>query len=877
MSILSFLFGNKDKRVLRKLGSVVNSINDLEQNFGSFTDEELKNTTSKLKERLSEGSSLEDLMPEAFAAVRESSKRFLGLRHYDCQLIGGAILNEGMIAEMATGEGKTLVATLPCYLNALTGKSVIVVTANEYLAKRDANWMAPIFEGLGMNVGYITPELNPLEKKENYAKDIVYATNNELGFDYLRDNMVLREEDRLQRDPYFVVVDEVDSILIDEARTPLIISGVAEDNGPLYKKLKPVVKSLTEEEFDFEKEEVVKAGDFTIDLQSRSIEITENGHEKIENYLKQNNLLEDSVSLYASENLKLLNMVQALVRAETLFEKNTDYIVQNGKVILIDTNSGRAMPGRRLSDGVHQALELKENLDIQVESQTLASTTFQNFFRMFEKLSGMTGTAKTEAREFDEIYSLEAISIPTNLPMVREDKNDKIYLTEEEKNDAIIDEIKTYHEKGNPILVGTISVENSEVLSKKLDTLNIPHRVLNAKQNQQEAEIISQAGKEKAVTIATNMAGRGTDIVLGGFPESETARKEIVELGGLHVIGTERHESRRIDNQLRGRSGRQGDPGSSQFFLSLDDGLLKIFAPDRMKALMQSFGGMKKGESIEHKMLTNSIERAQRRVEGRNFDIRKRILEFDDVLNEQRQVIYKQRKEILEDKDLDDLISNMRADVLSSTFEAHIPEYEIETNWKVDELTNILESEFNLQFNLKAELENSESNTQEVLNKLLDFADEVYLEKRNKFPNVYSQLENQIILQVIDQSWKNHINQLDSLRQNIGFRSYAGKDPRLEYKREAFEMFEQLLETIKKESTRFLCRVEVKPEDEQEIEKMKSREVLEKTKTVHENSPSAFMDNSVSNQQVSNNDQPVEGNRRLRRLQAKANRKKKKR
>ena len=877
MSILSFLFGNKDKRVLRKLGSVVNSINDLEQNFDSFTDEQLKNTTSKLKERLSEGSSLEELMPEAFAAVRESSKRFLGLRHYDCQLIGGAILNEGMIAEMATGEGKTLVATLPCYLNALTGKSVIVVTANEYLAKRDANWMAPIFEGLGMNVGYITPELNPLEKKENYAKDVVYATNNELGFDYLRDNMVLREEDRLQRDPYFVVVDEVDSILIDEARTPLIISGVAEDNGPLYKRLKPVVKSLTEEEFDFEKEEVVKAGDFTIDLQSRSIEITENGHEKIENYLKQNNLLEDSVSLYASENLKLLNMVQALIRAETLFEKNTDYIVQNGKVILIDTNSGRAMPGRRLSDGVHQALELKENLDIQVESQTLASTTFQNFFRMFEKLSGMTGTAKTEAREFDEIYSLEAISIPTNLPMVREDKNDKIYLTEEEKNDAIIDEIKTYHEKGNPILVGTISVENSEVLSKKLDTLNIPHRVLNAKQNQQEAEIISQAGKEKAVTIATNMAGRGTDIVLGGFPESETARKEIVELGGLHVIGTERHESRRIDNQLRGRSGRQGDPGSSQFFLSLDDGLLKIFAPDRMKALMQSFGGMKKGESIEHKMLTNSIERAQRRVEGRNFDIRKRILEFDDVLNEQRQVIYKQRKEILEDKDLDDLISNMRADVLSSTFELHIPEYEIETNWKVDELTNILESEFNLQFNLKAELENAESNTQEVLDKLLDFADEIYLEKRNKFPNVYSQLENQIILQVIDQSWKNHINQLDSLRQNIGFRSYAGKDPRLEYKREAFEMFEQLLETIKKESTRFLCRVEVKPEDEQEIEKMKSREVLEKTKTVHENSPSAFMDNSGSNQQASNNDQPVEGNRRLRRLQAKANRKKKKR
>jgi preprotein translocase subunit SecA len=496
---------------------------------------------------------------------------------------------------------------------------------------------------------------------------------------------------------------------------------------------------------------------------------------------------------------------------------------------------------------------------------------------MFEKLSGMTGTAKTEAREFDEIYDLEAVSIPTNLPMIRENKNDKIYLTEEEKNEAIISEIQTYFERGNPILVGTISVENSEILSKKLESLNIPHRVLNAKQNQQEAEIISQAGKIKAVTIATNMAGRGTDIVLGGFPESEKARKEVVDLGGLHVIGTERHESRRIDNQLRGRSGRQGDPGSSQFFMSLDDGLLKIFAPERMKALMQSFGGMEKGESIEHKMLTNSIERAQRRVEGRNFDMRKRILEFDDVLNEQRQVIYQQRKEILEDHDLNDLIATMREDVLVKVFNSHIPEFEIESNWKVEELKNTLQVDFNLLFNLEEELDKCESNTQEVLESLIQFAEKAYFEKRANFSEVYSQLENQIILQVIDQSWKNHINQLDSLRQNIGFRSYAGKDPRLEYKREAFEMFEQLLETIKKESTRFLCRVEVKPEDEAEIKNMKTREVLEKTQTVHDNSPSAFIENSVSNKQDNNNSSPTEGNRRLRRLQAKANRKKNKR
>ena len=876
MSLLSYFFGNKDKRILKSFSKDVKAINNLEEEFSSLSDDELRNKTLEFKEDLKNGKSLEDIKPYAFAAVRESSKRNIGLRHFDCQLIGGGILNEGLIAEMATGEGKTLVATLPCYLNALTERSVIVVTANEYLAKRDAEWMKPIFSGLDMTVGHITPDLDGSQKKENYKKDIVYATNNELGFDYLRDNMVLREEDRLQRDPYFVVVDEVDSILIDEARTPLVISGVAEDNGPLYKKLRPILSTLQEEELiDAESDEPIGAGDYIVDLQSRSIDITENGHEKIESYLKDNNLLEKSLSLYASENLKLLNMVQALLRAEVLFEKNTDYIVQNGQVVLIDSNSGRAMPGRRLSDGVHQALELKERLEIQVESQTLASTTFQNFFRMFEKLSGMTGTAKTEAREFEEIYGLSSISIPTNLPMIRDDKNDKIYLTEEEKYEAIINDISEYHQKGNPILVGTISVENSELLSNKLNQQNIPHRVLNAKQNQQEAEIISQAGKMGAVTIATNMAGRGTDIVLGGLPENTENRKQVVESGGLHVVGTERHESRRIDNQLRGRSGRQGDPGSSQFFLSLDDGLLKIFAPERMKSLMQSFGGMKKGESIEHKMLTNSIERAQRRVEGRNFDMRKRILEFDDVLNEQRQVIYKQRKEILEDTELKDLILSMREEVLSKVFELHVPEYEIEVNWQTEGLTELLLNDFNLNFDIKNKLQDNESEPIRVLDELLIFANDSYEEKVKNFPDVYSQLENQIILQVIDQSWKNHINQLDYLRQNIGFRSYAGKDPRLEYKREAFEMFEQLLETIKKESTKFLCKVEVKPEDEEEINKMGNKKIMNETKSSHENSPSAFSSNNLSKGETKST--PQEGNRRQRRLQAKAKRNKRKR
>ena len=566
MSILSKIFGNKDAKSLKAANRYLERINDLEDKFSKFSEEELKQTTKNLTKAYEQDNNLENLIPDAFAAVRESSKRNIGLRHYDCQILGGIVLHNGSIAEMATGEGKTLAATLPCYLNALTKKSVLVITANEYLAERDAKWMGPVFEGLGMSVGFISSGLNLSERKAVYEKDVVYVTNNEIGFDYLRDNMLLRKEDKTLRGLNFAVIDEVDSILIDEARTPLVISGVAEDNADLYLKLKNIPQFLREEIIDLETNETTTEGDYVIDLQSNAIELTNSGHEKVEEKLRSLGLISTDENLYSSKNLKLLEMVLCILRANLLFLKNTDYILQNNKIVLIDTNSGRPMPGRRLSGGVHQALEMKENLPIQKESQTLASITFQNFFRLFEKISGMTGTAKTEAAEFDEIYGLSAVSIPTNMPMVRKDMEDKIFLSLDEKFDAVVNEVSTFHEQKRPILIGTISVETSEIISKKLEAKNIKHNVLNAKQNQSEAEIISEAGKLGAVTIATNMAGRGTDIVLGGIGFNEDERQKIVNLGGLHVIGTERHESRRIDNQLRGRSGRQGDPGSSRFF-----------------------------------------------------------------------------------------------------------------------------------------------------------------------------------------------------------------------------------------------------------------------------------------------------------------------
>ena len=871
MSFLSFVFGDKDKKALKNAEKIVATINGLEKEFEVLSDEELKSKTNLFKTSLSEGNSLESILPEAFAAVREASKRSIGLRHYDCQLLGGIILNDGKIAEMATGEGKTLVATLPCYLNALTEKSTLVITANEYLAKRDALWMSPIYEKLNMTVGYVLSDLDQISRKDAYSNDVVYVTNNEIGFDFLRDNMILKKEHQAMRDPYFAVVDEVDSILIDEARTPLIISGVAEDNSSLYRELRKIIPSLKEELLDPETGEVEKKGDYLIDLASSSIEFSNQGHEKIEKNLKESGIIATTDTLYATENLKHLDMLTSILRANLLFQKNIDYLVNDKKIVLIDTNTGRAMPGRRLSGGVHQALEMKEGLQIQVESQTLASTTFQNFFRSFEVLSGMTGTAKTEAAEFEEIYGLETVAIPTNLPMIRVDGEDKIFLTLEEKYNAIVENIIEVNKQGNPILVGTISVETSELISQKLKEKKIDHRVLNARQNEQEADIIAQAGRSGSVTIATNMAGRGTDIVLGGLPENLDNKNQVLNTGGLHVIGTERHESRRIDNQLRGRCARQGDPGSTQFFLSLEDPLMQIFAPDRMKNLMKSIGGMQPGEAIEHRMLTNAIERAQRRVEGRNFDIRKRILEFDDVLNEQRKVIYEQRKEILQEDNISELVRTMRVDVMSNLFQKFIPEYEIESNWKIKDFEEVLENEYDLKIAVKDVLDNKELDLEKSNEEIIIALQKKYDEKSDLHKDIFSEVEKQIVLQVIDQSWKNHINSLEQLRQNIGFRSYAGKDPRLEYKRESFEMFQGLLENIKFESIRYLSKITISS-NENNLSQPESKKMVSQ----RPDTPSLFDTKELESPKVVEKPSPSEGNRKLRRMQAKANRKKRK-
>ena len=871
MSFLSFVFGDKDKKALKNAEKIIATINGLEKEFEVLSDEELKSKTNLFKPSLSEGNSLESILPEAFAAVREASKRSIGLRHYDCQLLGGIILNDGKIAEMATGEGKTLVATLPCYLNALTEKSTLVITANEYLAKRDALWMSPIYEKLNMTVGYVLSDLDQISRKDAYSNDVVYVTNNEIGFDFLRDNMILKKEHQAMRDPYFAVVDEVDSILIDEARTPLIISGVAEDNSSLYRELRKIIPSLKEELLDPETGEVEKKGDYLIDLASNSIEFSNQGHEKIEKNLKESGIIATTDTLYATENLKHLDMLTSILRANLLFQKNIDYLVNDKKIVLIDTNTGRAMPGRRLSGGVHQALEMKEGLQIQVESQTLASTTFQNFFRSFEVLSGMTGTAKTEAAEFEEIYGLETVAIPTNLPMIRVDGEDKIFLTLEEKYNAIVENIIEVNKQGNPILVGTISVETSELISQKLKEKKIDHRVLNARQNEQEADIIAQAGRSGSVTIATNMAGRGTDIVLGGLPENLDNKNQVLNTGGLHVIGTERHESRRIDNQLRGRCARQGDPGSTQFFLSLEDPLMQIFAPDRMKNLMKSIGGMQPGEAIEHRMLTNAIERAQRRVEGRNFDIRKRILEFDDVLNEQRKVIYEQRKEILQEDNISELVRTMRVDVMSNLFQKFIPEYEIESNWKIRDFEEVLENEYDLKIAVKDILDNKELDLEKSNEEIIIALQKRYDEKSDLHKDIFSEVEKQIVLQVIDQSWKNHINSLEQLRQNIGFRSYAGKDPRLEYKRESFEMFQGLLENIKFESIRYLSKITISS-NENNLSQPESKKMVSQ----RPDTPSLFDTKELESPKVVEKPSPSEGNRKLRRMQAKANRKKRK-
>ncbi|MED5347758.1 MAG: preprotein translocase subunit SecA [Pseudomonadota bacterium] len=834
------IFGSKNSRELRRMQKIVERINTLEATLDGDTD--LLEWTENLRERAGKGESLDALLPEAFAAVREAAKRTKGMRHYDVQLIGGITLHEGRIAEMRTGEGKTLMATLPAYLNALSGNGVHVVTVNDYLAKRDADWMAPIYEALGMRVGVIQSNQPNDEKHSAYGADITYGTNNEFGFDYLRSNMAFTLEDRLQRGLNFAIIDEVDSILIDEARTPLIISGAAEESTKLYQILNQVAPTLKEQPFDdtprvFGEPEVEPTGDFSVDEKNRQIEITELGHQKIEQALVQMGLLEEGDSLYSSTNLNLLHHVLAALKAHALFKRDVDYMVRNQEVVIVDEHTGRAMPGRRWSDGIHQAIEAKEGLPIQNESQTLASTTFQNYFRLYEKLSGMTGTADTEAFEFNQIYGLDVVVIPTHKPMVRDDQNDLIYLTLQEKYDAIVEDIETRTKAGQPILVGTASIESSELLSTELTRRGISHNVLNAKQHQREADIVADAGRPSAVTIATNMAGRGTDIVLGGNLEAELERAgakgennvvsineawekrhaDVLAAGGLHIIGTERHESRRIDNQLRGRAGRQGDPGSSRFYLSVDDNMMRIFVKENMRGMMQKLGG-EPGEAIEHKLINRSIENAQRKVEGHNFDIRKNLLEYDDVSNDQRQVIYQQRLQLMQSESIADTIEGLREEVIVDLVGQHIPPDSLAEQWDLVGLQEELQSEFGSHQPLQQWLEDDDSLDESgLIERILQQAESEYATKQAAFEaaNIDLRLvEKQVMLQLLDQRWKEHLASMDQLRQGIHLRAYAQKQPKQEFKRESFELFQSLLYNIKYDVVRTLSRMQLENPEE---------------------------------------------------------------
>ncbi len=838
------MFGSKNAREIKRMQKSVSRINELEEAFGNLSDTELQGKTAEFRQRLEQGETLDDLLPEAFATVREASRRVMGMRHYDVQLIGGITLHEGRIAEMKTGEGKTLVATAPVYLNALPGKGVHVVTVNDYLARRDSDWMGKLYRFLGLEVGVVVAGQSPEEKRAAYQADITYGTNNEFGFDYLRDNMAFSTADKVQRGLHYAIVDEVDSILIDEARTPLIISGAAEDSSEMYKAINTLIPSLEKGEAP---ENGEPTGDFTIDEKSRQVELTERGHEKVEQLLLSRQLLKEGESLYSAANLSLLHHVHSALRAHHLFQKDVDYIVQGGQVVIVDEHTGRTMPGRRWSEGLHQAVEAKEGVRIQAESQTLASTTFQNYFRLYEKLAGMTGTADTEAFEFREIYGLDVVVIPPNKPIQRIDYNDLVYLTQEEKFHAIIDEIKDVTAEGRPILVGTASIEASELLSMLLKKAGIEHKILNAKQHESEAMIVAQAGRPGAVTIATNMAGRGTDIVLGGNWEYEVAAMEnptdadverikqewaeqhnqVLEAGGLHIIGTERHESRRIDNQLRGRAGRQGDPGSSRFFLSLEDNLMRIFAPDRVKSLMQAMG-MKKGEAIEHRMVTNAIEKSQRKVEGRNFDMRKTLLEYDDVANDQRTVIYEQRNEVMGSDDVSEMIESIRADVVDSLISEFIPPQSMPEQWDVAGLESQLKSEMAIELPIQAWLEEDSKLYEESLRqKILDEIVAAYKAKEEiAGSEPMRKFEKQVFLQVLDTLWKEHLSNMDHLRRGIHLRGYAQKNPKQEYKREAFNLFEDMLEAMKRDVVRILCNVRVQSQEEMdEIERRRKEEL----------------------------------------------------
>ncbi|MBU02165.1 MAG: preprotein translocase subunit SecA [Halieaceae bacterium] len=852
ISTMKKIFGTRNDRELKRMGKVVARINALEEGMQALDDNALRAKTAEFRARFNEGATLEQLLPEAFAVVREAGVRALAMRHFDVQLIGGMALHDGKIAEMRTGEGKTLVATLPAYLNALPDHSVHLVTVNDYLASRDAAWMGPLYEFLGLSVGVVRSGQNPEEKQSAYGCDVVYGTNNEFGFDYLRDNMAFSIGDKSQGRLAFAIVDEVDSILIDEARTPLIISGAADDSSELYKTVNRLIPKLSPE---LEAQE----GDFTVDEKQRSIELTEQGHEKVEGMLIEAGLLQEDDSLYAATNLGLLHHVHSGLRAHVLFQRDVEYIVQDGQVVLIDEHTGRTMPGRRLSEGLHQAIEAKEGAKIQSESQTLASTTFQNFFRLYDKLAGMTGTADTEAFEFRQIYGLDCVVIPTNMPMRRDDLNDLVYLTREEKFEAIIEDVRSCIESGAPVLVGTASVETSEELSQAFQNQKIEHKVLNAKYHEQEAEIIAQAGRPGVVTIATNMAGRGTDIVLGGNLEAELAAQgeslddatresltaewrtrhdAVIEAGGLHILGTERHESRRIDNQLRGRSGRQGDPGVSRFYLSLEDNLMRIFASERVKSFMQALG-MERGEAIEHRMVTNAIEKAQRKVEGRNFDIRKQLLEYDDVANDQRQIIYRQRDELLSDDEIEETITAIRHDVVNDAIDGFIPPMSVEEQWDIPGLEKQLEGEFGLTLPIAQWLDEDDSLHEETLReRIVTSVQTAYDEKAAGIGPGMRQLEKQIMLQVLDTLWKEHLQVMDQLRQGIHLRAYANKNPKQEYKRESFALFEGLLQRLKCEVVRFLSNVQVQRPDEAAAMEQQRREAAAKQKMAFEHADS---------------------------------------
>jgi len=834
--ILTRIFGSRNDRLIKRYNKTVQRINALEPAISALTDDALRAKTAEFKERLAKGEVLDELLPEAFAVVREAGKRVLNMRHFDVQLVGGMILHAGKIAEMRTGEGKTLVATLPAYLNALSGLGVHIVTVNDYLASRDADWMGRVYRFLGLSVGVNLSQSAADVKQQAYAADITYGTNNEFGFDYLRDNMAMQVADRYQRDLNFAIVDEVDSILIDEARTPLIISGQAEDHTDLYYRMNEVAPLLTRQA------EEEGPGDFSMDEKSRQVLLTESGHEHAEQLLARVGLLPEGRSLYEPAFINLIHHLYAALRAHHLFLRDTHYVVQDGEVIIVDEFTGRLMSGRRWSDGLHQAVEAKENVSIQNENQTLATITFQNYFRMYGKLAGMTGTADTEAYEFQEIYGLETLVVPTHQPMVRDDREDLVYQTINEKNDAIVAAIKHCYEHDQPVLVGTTSIENSELLAGMLEKDKLPHQVLNAKQHAREAEIVVQAGQPKMVTIATNMAGRGTDIVLGGNVErsidmlrategEDEAEKErriaalreewqklhakVIAAGGLHIIGTERHESRRIDNQLRGRAGRQGDPGSSRFYLSLEDPLLRIFAGDRVKAIMQRLK-MPEGEAIESSWVSRSIESAQRKVEAHNFDIRKQLLEYDDVANDQRKVIYEQRNELLESTDVSETITSLRQGVVSDIFRAHIPPESVEEQWDVPGLEKALAAELQFSVPVKSWLDaDSSLDDRALLEKAVAEIDRLYREKFALAPSeALHQYERWVMLTSLDQHWREHLAALDHLRQGIHLRGYAQKNPKQEYKREAFELFASMLESVKLEVTKTLTAVQVNSESE---------------------------------------------------------------